>query len=172
MTVKSVIQREIRVAIPRIKYLLLLVVLALASCDGAVYHSFQQVNSKLWSQNDTLSFVYEGVGKHGDEALLKMAAQVRYNSEYKYKVLSMRIETLRLADSTLLSVDTLCLHMFDDTGRRLGSISGALYQNGSNDVYVNASPMDTLLLRLSHIMADNSLCGVCDVGIRLISEKK
>ena len=152
--------------------MLLLAALALASCDGTVYHSFKQVDSKAWSPSDTLSFVYEGTGRSGDDAALKLSAQVRYDTGYKYKNLLMRVETLRMADTTLLSVDTLCCRIYDDAGRRLGSTTGSIYQNGSNEVVVDALPTDTLMLRLSHIMADNSLAGVYDVGVKLTSEKK
>ncbi len=147
-------------------------VLALVSCDGTVYHSFKQVDSKAWSPGDTLCFVYEGGGKPGDDAVLKLSAQVRYNAGYKYKNLIMRVETLKMADTTLVSVDTLYCRMYDDTGRRLGSTAGSIYQSGSDEVVVNALPTDTLMLCLSHIMADKSLAGVCDVGIKLTSEKK
>ena len=76
-----------------------------------------------------------------------------------------------MADTLLLSVDTLHCQIYDDSGYRLGSTAGSLYQNVSNDVFVEASPSDTLMLRLSHIMSDESLAGVCDVGLRLTSEK-
>jgi gliding motility-associated lipoprotein GldH len=171
MMVKKAIQREKKVAIPRIKYLLFIAVLALTSCDGTVYHSFKQVDSTAWSPADTLFFVYEGVDRPGDDEALKMAAHVRYNANYKYQHLLMRVETMRVSDTTLLSVDTLYCRVYDDSGRRLGTTVGALYQNSSNEVLVNASPADTLLLRLSHIMADASLEGVCDVGVKLTSHK-
>lgn len=156
---------------PRIKHLLLFAVLALVSCGGTVYNSFKHVDNKAWSPNDTLTFVYDGVEKPGSDARLKLSALVRYNSDYKYMNLHMRVETLRMSDTTLLSVDTLCCRIYDDTGRRLGSTAGALFQDASNEVIVNAEPTDTLMLRLSHIMSDNTLAGVCDVGIRLTPEK-
>lgn len=173
MMEKKVIQRERKVAMPKIKLLLLLAVLVLVSCDGTVYHSFKHVDSKAWSPNDTLSFVYEGAdNKYDAESFLKMTAQVRYKSDYKYQNLLMRVETLDFKDSTLLSIDTLCCRIYDDSGRHIGSTAGVLYQNNSSDVIVNVSPADTLLLRLSHIMSDSVLGGICDVGIQLTSQKR
>ena len=166
MTDEKATQRGRRVAIRKLKYLL--AVLALVSCDGTVYQSFKQVSSSSWSPKDTVSFVYEGVNKPGSGGTaLKMSAQVRYNTDYKYKNLIMRVETIRIADSLLLSVDTLHCQIYDDSGYRLGSTAGSLYQNVSNDVFIEASPSDTLMLRLSHIMSDESLAGVCDVGLKL-----
>lgn len=166
MTDEKATQRGRRVAIRKLKYLL--AVLALVSCDGTVYQSFKQVSSSSWSPKDTVSFVYEGVNKPGSGGTaLKMSAQVRYNTDYKYKNLIMRVETIRIADTLLLSVDTLHCQIYDDSGYRLGSTAGSLYQNVSNDVFIEASPSDTLMLRLSHIMSDESLAGVCDVGLKL-----
>ena len=166
MTDEKATQRGRRVAIRKLKYLL--AVLALVSCDGTVYQSFKQVSSSSWSPKDTVSFVYEGVNKPGSGGTaLKMSAQVRYNTDYKYKNLIMRVETIRIADTLLLSVDTLHCQIYDDSGYRLGSTAGSLYQNVSNDVLIEASPSDTLMLRLSHIMSDESLAGVCDVGLKL-----
>ena len=166
MTDEKATQRGRRVALRKLKYLL--AVLALVSCDGTVYQSFKQVSSSSWSPKDTVSFVYEGVNKPGSGGTaLKMSAQVRYNTDYKYKNLIMRVETIRIADTLLLSVDTLHCQIYDDSGYRLGSTAGSLYQNVSNDVFVEASPSDTLMLRLSHIMSDESLAGVCDVGLKL-----
>ena len=166
MTDEKATQRGRRVAIRKLKYLL--AVLALVSCDGTVFQSFKQVSSSSWSPKDTVSFVYEGVNKPGSGGTaLKMSAQVRYNADYKYKNLIMRVETIRIADTLLLSVDTLHCQIYDDSGYRLGSTAGSLYQNVSNDVFIEASPSDTLMLRLSHIMSDESLAGVCDVGLKL-----
>lgn len=149
---------------------LLLSAVLLASCDGTVYNRFGAVDSSSWSQRDTLSFVYEGTGKSAG-AHLNLEVQVRYNSGYRYKNLNLRVETERLSDSTLLSVDTLCCRVFDDAGRRLGSTAGAIYQGSCGSVGIAASPADTLLLRVSHIMADSCLSGVCDVGVRLATAK-
>lgn len=172
MTDEKATQRGRRVAIRKLKYLLLMAVSALVSCDGTVYQSFKQVSCSSWSPKDTVSFLYEGVSKPGsDGTTLNMTALVRYNADYKYKNLIMRVETIRMADTLLLSVDTLHCQIYDDSGYRLGSTAGSLYQNVSNDVFVEASPSDTLMLRLSHIMSDESLAGVCDVGLRLTSEK-
>ena len=145
----------------------MLAAMVLLSCDGTVYHSFKEVDSRSWSPCDTLSFVYEGSDRHGGENAMNLSVQVRYNADYKYKNLLMRVETMNMTDSALLSVDTLCCRIYDDNGRRLGSTAGTLYQSGSAEVFVNASSDDALLLRLSHIMADSALLGVCDVGVKL-----
>ena len=158
-----------KVALLKTECLLLSAVL-MASCDGTVYNRFGAVEGSSWSKRDTLSFLYEGTGKAAG-AHLNLEVQVRYNSGYRYKNLNLRVETARFSDSTLISVDTLCCRVFDDDGRRLGSTAGAIYQGCSGGVDIAASPADTLLLRVSHIMADSCLAGVCDVGVRLATAK-
>lgn len=152
-----------KAVLPRLKQLLLAVLL-LASCDGTVYHQFREVDGDGWNVTDTLQFHYEGSGR--STKAVQMAVQVRYGSAYKYKDLYLRVETL-LADSALLSVDTLCCPIYDDNGRRLGSTAGSIYQNESQNVLLDASCADTLLLKVSHIMADESLQDVFDVGVEL-----
>ena len=149
--------------LPRLKQLLLAVFL-FASCDGTVYHQFQEIDGDGWGTADTLQFLYEGSGRV--TAAAEMAVQVRYGAEYKYKDLCLRVETLNV-DSVLLSVDTLCCSIYDDRGCRLGSTAGSIYQNESQEVLLNASCADTLLFKVSHIMADESLQYVYDVGVKI-----
>lgn len=168
MTRKRAMQKEIkrRALLPRIKTLLL-VVLLLVSCDGTVYHRFEQVDDAGWMVCDTLSFLYEpGALVSGGEAM-DVTLQVRYGADYRFKNLYACVETFRARDSVLLSVDTLCCCMYDDNGRRLGYTAGTIYQNSSEPVTVAVSPVDTLLFKVTHIMDVDSLKDVFDVGLRL-----
>ncbi len=162
------IKRE--VLLPRVK-LLLLAVLLLASCDGTLYHRFEQVDDAGWAATDTLQFVYEGADATFDGSAVELSLQVRYAAAYKYKNLCMRVETFRVSDTTLLSIDTLCCQMYSDDGRRLGSTAGTMYQNASNIVDIAASPSDTLLLRVVNIMPEDCLPNVFDVGVRLAAKR-
>jgi len=62
--------------------------------------------------------------------------------------------------------------MYDERGRRLGATAGAMYQNSSNAVVIPASLTDTLLLKLSHIMAGDTIKELFDVGLRLSAASK
>ena len=156
-------ERKRKVALPRLKLLLAAIVL-FASCDSTVYHRFAPVESNGWHAGDTLSFLYGGNGVVN--AGVALAVQLRYAAEYKYKNMYARVETLS-ADSCVLSVDTVCCAMYDDDGRRMGSTAGAMYQNGSEKHLLPASCADTLLFKVSHIMDDEVLRGIFDVGIEL-----
>ena len=160
-----------RVGLRLIKKVLLLLVVLLVSCDGTVFHRFETVDDSGWALGDTLSFVYDGSVMAAAGTGLEYSLQVRYGAGYIYKNLCVRIESWRMADGVLLSVDTLCCPMYDERGRRLGSTAGTMYQNSSQAQPVAASPADTLLLKVSHIMATDSLQDVFDVGVRLNAVK-
>ena len=164
-------EKRKKAALPRLKMLLLFAAVLLASCDGTVYHRFEQVESAGWSGCDTLSFLYEGNGVLADDAGVALAVQVRYAAAYKYRNLCMRVESCR-ACGEQLSVDTLCCAVYDEEGRRLGSTAGAMYQNGSEQVVIPAALCaDTLIFKVSHMMDEDILCGVYDVGLKLSAVK-
>lgn len=154
-----------KVALPRLEQLLLALLL-LVSCDGTVYHHFEPVEASGWAADDTLTFVYSGADLASRSTAMEMALQVRYGAGYEYKDLRVRVETLR-ADTSLLSVDTLCCRMYDDRGRRLGSTAGTMYQNGSNTVSVAALCCDTVILKVTHLMGSDYVRNIFDIGVKL-----
>lgn len=146
---------------------LFLLAFVLVSCDATVYHHFQPVDNEGWCATDTLTYVYEPSSESSAGSDAEVVAQVRYGADYRYKDLCVRIETLKAVDGTLLSVDTLLCQMYDGRGRRMGATAGAMYQNGSSAVVIPVSLADTLLLKLSHIMADDTIKDIYDVGLQL-----
>ncbi|MBO5865282.1 MAG: hypothetical protein J6Q73_04445 [Bacteroidaceae bacterium] len=156
-----------KVVLPGLKLLFSLVLLLLVSCDGTVYHRFAQIDGSGWAANDTLTFVYEGGERISSGSEMELVVQVRYGAEYEYKDLCVRVESLG-TDTALLSVDTLCCRMYDDRGSRLGSTAGTMYQNESNTVSIPALCTDTVILKVSHLMGNNRLQNVYDVGVRLV----
>ena len=156
-------------ALPRLDALVIAALL-LVSCDGTVFHRFGQVDSAGWLATDTLSFIYEGTDMMSSSQGVELVAQARCNACYEYRNLCLRIETSK-ADGELLSVDTLCCEIYDEYGRRLGSTAGTIYQNESGPRLLDASSADSLIFKVSHIMGENPLRGVIDVGIRLAGVK-
>lgn len=151
---------------------LLLAVALLLSCDGTVYNRFVSVESDGWGINDTITYVSEGTVLEHKGLNVGMCVQVRYDASYKYKDLWFRTVITKIADSTLVSIDTLCCVVYDNDGCHLGSSAGALYQNESDVVSLPVSASDTLMVRLSHIMSDTCLVGIRDVGIKLATQSK
>ena len=140
----------------------LLLLLVLCSCDGTLFHSFRSVDGG-WQRGNQLEYIYDG--GYMDSSACGFYVEARTTANYLYKNLVVRAEFLNMRDS-LLSVDTIPLVIYNDNGRRTGATAGMLYQQKS-EFGVLKLPVDTLVIRLSHIMPDDTLEGVADVGVRL-----
>lgn len=138
-------------------------ILLLASCDN-LFHQYCAVGG-CWVSSDTLTFTYSA--REGEERLLcNFDIEVRSNSDYRYKELFLRVERLsKLQRDTV--VDTLLCELFDDKGYRKGSAAGILQQTGFTVDTLEVLPDDTLTIKISHLMDDECLQGVSDVGVRL-----
>ena len=64
---------------------------------------------------------------------------------------------------------TLNRAVYGDEGLRVGSTAGMLYQGGSNILQPDISSRDSLVIRLYHLMPDEMLEGVHDIGVKLVS---
>lgn len=64
--------------------------------------------------------------------------------------------------------DTIPIMVYNNNGHRIGATAGMLYQQASDIVSPNISFRDSVIIRLNHIMPENTLKGVHNVGIKLI----
>ena len=152
----------IRAAVKRLSFLLL-TTLMLCACND-VYHNFCSTKGE-WKRNDTLRFEFFAPND-SKEKYYDARVEIRCTAEYPYKDLWMRIE----ADSKGYSspyVDTLHCDIFDEAGRHNGATAGTLYQLSFPISSIPAAYGDTLDISIIHIMDDEILKGVRDVGIRL-----
>ena len=153
---------------PRINPISLLLLFFMAvSCDGTLYHRFEQVNEMEWHKCDTIEFDFYG-SSHGRPGNIAATIELRHNSDYSNKFLNVRMEVLDAGDRSLLSVDTFRCEVYDEYGSRNGLTAGALYQLSGNTVQLGITSTDSVVLRLSHIMNAESLNGISDVGIKLV----
>ena len=139
----------------------------LQSCDGTLFHSFKSVENMAWSRCDTLEFTYSNSWAGAAVVCAGMSIEVRHTASYRYKNLLVRAEVLNSCDSTIV-VDTLSCVIYDDNGIRCGSTTGTMYQQSTEPSVLYLPQADTLRIRLSHIMDEERLQGVCDVGIKLV----
>ena len=151
------------------KVFLLFAALLLCGCGDVLFHEFGNVDGHCWNRRDVFYFSY-GRPLAADEcAGYLLSVEARTDASYEYKNLVVFVEIFDGKEGTLLTADTLCCSIYDDDGRREGSTAGALYQVGSDEVFIGNFGCDTVLMRLSHLMESEELCGVSDVGIRLCS---
>ena len=96
-----------------------------------------------------------------------MSVETRTTAAYRFKNVVVRAEYLNVCDS-LLGSDTISISVFSDKGRRLGATAGMLYQHSSRMGHVDLPKGDSVVIRISHIMSDEILHGITDVGIKLV----
>lgn len=154
-----------RQRINRLLYLLSL--LALVSCGGTLFHRYEQVDDMLWGKSDTIEFLYNG-SEPGSETGVDATLEIRHDAGYDNRYLLVRMEVVDVVDNCIVAVDTFLCEVYDDYGRRNGSASGGLYQLSGNSLPLPISSKDTVLVRLSHIMEQETLDGIADVGIKFV----
>lgn len=164
--------KEIKAMVLRLrvsKWAAFLLVLFLTACDNTVYHMYCSVDDGVWTGADTLQYrFYPSAGK----GLYDYRLGVRTTAAYPYSTLAMRVEATALGDSIPLFVDTVICMVYGDNGRREGSSVGLLYQVESKTeqgLFLNG---DTVHFKVLHLMDADTLYGVSDVGLKIMSSKE
>ncbi len=139
--------------------------LALAACqNGTVYHTYQPVPADGWARNDTLVYVLPTSIPTGR---YEIEAGIRYKVNYPYQNIWLAV-TSTLPDSLSCITDSLQLFLTDEAGNKTGNNPGGLYQYTlpfRSDFFLREG--DSCTFCIVHLMQDNPLKGISDVGIRL-----
>lgn len=140
-----------------------LVVATSCHWGGTVYHQFRAV-PEGWSQTDTLLFALPPLSDGADKG--RMFVDVRYTEKFPYRDLWLLVRH-NMAGSVHWQTDTLCCPLFDKEGHPLGDGLLELFQ--TEVPYATVVPPDSghACVQIVHCMADDSLEGVSDVGIRI-----
>lgn len=105
----------------------------------------------------------------------ELTLEARVDASYAYKniVASVQVNGKLKAENrkqgTEIFADTLVCEVYDGNGNPNGATAGILYQVSSEPIYIDAIEGDTLFMRVSHIMDNDELGGVYDVGLRICS---
>lgn len=137
--------------------------LLFASCDS-LFHQYRGVGG-CWSSSDTLEYIYTSAHDQNSSCMLDI--ELRCNSNYEYKELFLRVERLSEMQKDTV-VDTVMCEIYDDTGRLNGTTAGILRQTSFSVDTFDILSGDTVTIRVSHLMDDEQLQGVSDVGVRLL----
>ena len=143
----------------------LLLLLLLCACDGTLFHSFCPLDGE-WRRDSVAEFAY--ISYYSPDAVHGLRVEARTDASYRYKNLVIRAEYLNMNDS-LLACDTLPITVYGDDGRRVGATAGMLYQQESGVIKPNVLFKDSVVIRLYHLMPDDTLKGVHNVGVRLMN---
>lgn len=168
----------------------------LAACHtDTVYHRYHPISENGWSKQDTLTYVLPDSLKDGH---YQLEVNIRHTEAYPYRDIWLEMaferrkpqQTLSTTDSlkdstetneqeniptdTMIWVkDTLHFYLADEQGRWLkGGTIGSLYQFSSQARPFFLDDKDGKTFRMVHIMKDNPLRGIHDIGIRLFQASR
>lgn len=167
----------------------------LTACHtDTVYHVYHPVSVNGWSKQDTLVYMLPDSLKEG---CYQLEISVRHTEAYPYRDIwielaseqekpqqtytsqtepkdSLEIPQLEAsADSMIWIRDTLHLYLADEKGRWIkGGTIGSLYQFSAPAQWFCLNNKRGKTIRLIHIMKDNPLTGIHDIGIRLFQTRE
>ncbi|MGL4332317.1 MAG: gliding motility lipoprotein GldH [Bacteroidales bacterium] len=136
----------------------------LSSClSNDAYSEYRSIKGMEWGTNDTLLFEAQLT-----DTLVAHLIELEIRKDVKYPYKDLWLEIAVQQDSATQLCDTLHLFLSDKNGRALGTGFGTLYQQsdtlGRNFVPHNSKPY---FLKVRHLMSDDFLYGISDVGIRI-----
>ncbi len=130
------------------------------------YHSFQPIPLTGWAKNDTLFFTLPQ--SQADNARYGLSLELRHNGNYPYRTLWLTVSH-NTPDSMTFVTDTIECQLTNESGHFTGSGLNNLYQQAYQlaDLTLNGSYAP--VIKITHYMRDDTLRGICDIGIRLSS---
>lgn len=137
----------------------------LTACQGNTqYHSYQSVNHTGWYRDDTLIYTFDQEGFQ--QSATEVQLGIRHNDSYSYRDLWLTITPI-YKDTTLSeSPDTFHIYLADSTGNWIGHGIGEQRQFVQKLSNFKFTSSDTLKeIRIQHIMQDQPLKGINDIGI-------
>ena len=167
--------KQLRTTIPSHKLLWLIknkiaclpiIYLLLTAChSNTVYHSYQSIPTTGWSKSDTLVYTLPNSIPAGN---YEAEIGIRYQESYPYRDIWLEVSH-NTKDTLTYVTDTLQLFLVDEAGNKTGNGLCGLYQ--CNLPYKAFIPIrtegSTRTFRIVHIMRDNPLTGISDIGIQL-----
>ena len=146
------------------KYIICCMFFLLTACQNhTVYHVFQPVPETGWRKSDTLTYT---LPTNASSASYTYKIGIRHKDCYPYRDIWM---TIKYANH----VDTLHLYLADKTGNWKGNGIGNTRQYTAP---ISLNPAFQLTdsinpIQLSHIMQDEPLMGISDIGIQVSSDR-
>lgn len=133
--------------------LLLITLLTIACQNNTLYHSYQPVQTTGWDKSDTLVYTLP---------------QALPNQSYLYEIGIRHKDSYPYRDIWLtINQDTLHLYLADSIGNWIGHGIGDVRQSTFPFVLSQQSTDSIREFRLTHIMRDQPLKGILNVGIKI-----
>ena len=137
-----------------ITYAIALWSLLIVSCqDSTLFHSYQPVALTGWERTDTLFYTLDK--SISNLHTFKYEIGIRHKDSYQYRDIWLQINR-----------DTVHFYLADPKGKWLGHGLGELRQ--ITFAYSPSFDSDTIkTFQINHIMQDNPLMGIHDIGIQI-----
>lgn len=147
---------------------LALVAMLLTACDHrTIYDRYESTALSGWEKNDTITFAIRPLK---EAATYRALLGVRTTDSYPFTSLTLIVEQEIMPAHRVL-VDTICCELTDEQGKVLGD--GIGYRQYQFEVcQLQLQEGDSLHVVVRHDMKREILPGICDVGIKLLKEKK
>ena len=148
-----------------IKNIIIFIITLLAcSCStDTVYHKYQPINKNGWNRNDTISFIMPDSMKNG---VYNAEIGIRHTESYKYMDL-----WLSAVFPQSNKADTFHVFLANDRGNWNSSGStGGFFQISTESLKFNYIPSEDSVIRIYHIMKDNPLLEITDIGLKITKE--
>ena len=126
----------------------------LTSCQGnTFYHSYQPVNEAGWDRNDTLTYILPTPVTAGMSLSIEIG--IRHKDSYPYRDIWLT-----------LNDDTCHLFLADTIGKWSGNGIGEM-RHLTCSIPFQVKEDSIRQFRIQHIMEDNPLQGIHDIGIHI-----
>lgn len=133
---------------------LLLITVCISCQKNTLYHSYQPVTDTGWYSNDTL--------------LYQLPFPISAQDSWQYEIGIRHKDTYPYRDIWLtVNQDTIHIYLADTTGYWKGSGIGNIKQYSSTFQIKTETGDSIKEFRVTHIMQDNPLHDICDIGIHI-----
>lgn len=134
-------------------YLLFVILLTISCQNSTIYHSYQPVEKTGWNKNDTLVY---SLPQALPNQFYQYEIGIRHKDSYPYRDIWLTINQ-----------DTVHLYLADTTGYWKGRGIGNTRQ-ATFPIRLSLPSQDSIReFRIHHIMQDQPLNGILDVGLKI-----
>lgn len=138
-------------------------ILSLTSCDKhTISHRYHCINSDGWYRSDTLFFAIDSIESDNTYHFI---LDLRTTNDCPYKSLWLTVEK-ELCPNATFECDTIEFVLTNQQHQRTGTgIHLLQYSKEIKSTYLNRGTNGSI--RIYHIMNDDCLTGIRDIGIRI-----
>ena len=150
---------------------LMTLVISTSSCDNPKkYDHYEAIPLSGWERNDTTKF--EIPRQKSGNYILDLG--IRVSRGYPYKNLSLLLESTiypkNTKDDNNTFVDTVTCKIIDDDGKLLGKDGISSTEILRHVTTISLKDSDSIHIDVRHIMSQEKLPGISDIGIRLTKD--